>query len=44
MASFGCASSVPVSDVLQGQQRVLKEKEIATVTARLEMLSVTDGV
>ena len=26
--SFGCASSVAVSEVLQGQQQVLKEKQI----------------
>ena len=37
--SFGCASSVPVSDILQEQQQVLKEKQIATVIAHLEMLS-----
>ena len=41
--SFGCASSVAVSEVLQGQQQVLKEKQITTVTARLEMSSATDG-
>ena len=31
---FGCASSVSVSEVLQ----VLKEKQITTATARLEMI------
>ena len=41
--SFGCASSVAVSEVLQGQQQVLKEKQITTVTANLEMSSATDG-
>ena len=35
---FGCASSVSVSEVLQGQQQVLKEKQITTATARLEMI------
>ena len=42
MGSFGCASSVAVSEVLQGQQQVLKEKKIMTVTARSEMSFVTD--
>ena len=41
--SFGCTSSVAVSEVLQGQQQVLKEKQITTVTARLEMSFATDG-
>ena len=41
--SFGCASSVTVSEVLQGQQQVLKEKQITTVTARSEMSFATDG-
>ena len=40
---FGCASSVAVSEVLQGQQQVLKEKQITTVIARSEMLFATDG-
>ena len=39
---FGCASSVAVSEVLQGQQQVLKEKQITTVTARSEMSFATD--
>ena len=39
--SFGCASSIAVSEVLQ--QQVLKEKQITTVTARSEMSSATDG-
>ena len=37
---FGCASSVAVSEVLQGQQQV---NQITTVTARLEMSFATDG-
>ena len=41
--SFGCASSVAVSEVLQGQQQVLKEKQITTVTARSEMSFATEG-
>ena len=41
--SFGCPSSVPVSDFLQGQQQLLKEKQITTVIARSEMSSATDG-
>ena len=41
--SFGCASSVAVSEVWQGQQQVLKEKQITTVTARSEMSFATDG-
>ena len=41
--SFECASSVAVSEVLQGQQQVLKEKQITTVTARSEMSFATDG-
>ena len=36
-------SSVPVSEFLQGQQRVLKEKQIATVIASSEMSTATDG-
>ena len=35
--SSGYASSVAVLEVLQGQQQVLKEKQITTVTARSEM-------
>ena len=41
--SLGYASSVAVSEVLQGQQQVLKEKQIMTVTARSEMSFTTDG-
>ena len=41
--SFGSASSVAVSEVLQGQQQVLKEKQMMAVTARSEMSFVTDG-
>ena len=41
--SFGCASSVAVSEVLQGQQQVLKEKQITTVKACSEMSFATDG-
>ena len=41
--SFGYASSVAVSEDLQGQQQVLKEKQITTVTARSEMSFATDG-
>ena len=40
---FRCASSVAVSEVLQGQQQVLKEKQITTVKARSEMSFATDG-
>ena len=40
---FGCASSVAVSEVLQGQQQVLKETQITTVIARSEMSFATDG-
>ena len=41
--SFGCASSVAISEVLQGQQQVLKEKQITTVIAHSEMSFATDG-
>ena len=41
--SFGYASSVAVSEDLQGQQQVLKEKQITTVTARSEMSFATNG-
>ena len=41
--SFGRASSVAVSEVLQGQQQVLKEKQLTTVTARSEMSFATYG-
>ena len=41
--SFGCGSSVAVLEVLQGQQQVLKEKLITTVTARSEMSFATGG-
>ena len=40
---FGCASSVAVSEVLQGQQQVPKEKQITTVIACSEMLFATEG-
>ena len=40
--SFGYASSVAVSEGLHGQQQVLKEKQITTVTARSEMSFATD--
>ena len=40
--SFGCASSVTVSEVLQGQQQVLKEKQITTVKACSEMSFACD--
>ena len=39
--SFGRASSVAVSEVLQGQQQVLKEKQIQLV--RKCRLLATDG-
>ena len=41
--NFGCASSIAVTEVLQGQQQVVKEKQITTVTARSEMSFATDG-
>ena len=42
---FGCASSVAVSEVLQGQEQVPKETQITTVihVARSEMSFATDG-
>ena len=40
---FGCASSVAVSEVLQGQQQVQKEKQITTVIARSEMSFAIDA-
>ena len=41
--SFGCASSVAVSEVLLGPQQVLKEKQITTVKACSGMSFATDG-
>ena len=37
------AALLAVSEVLQGQQQVLKQKQITTVTARSEMSFATDG-
>ena len=44
MASFASEGCVPVSEFLHGQQRALKEKQVAAVIAHLQTTNVTELV